>query len=552
MSERAKVYFGLDRPAVREWGGRLPVALLVPGEAAMALSALGWQAVWRLLDTDATLAVERVFCRAGQPPQTEDGGRPLADFPVIACSLAYEEEYLPALAALAAADIPLERSRRPDFPIVVGGGPLAFLNPAPILPALDLLYVGEAEAGLTAVLGKLRDMCLTGADKAACLAAVAELPGVYVPGLTPVPVRRVRAMAQGCPTVLAEPAHSCFVSGHAAFRDMFLIEVNRGCPYGCRFCAAGYIYRPPRQADLAGLKALVEDVGPRKVGLVGTALTDWPDLIPFLTWLRERGTKFSLSSVRADGLTPELMTILRAAGLRTLTLALEAPSERLRRAVNKQLAVEDLLRAVTLAGAHGVNHLKFYLIVGWPSETPDDYRELGPLLDAVSAAGGIGHGKKGIAHATFSVNPLVPKPFTPMQWAPMASEAAIEAAYARVREAVAKRKGFRVEVEPASMARVQGLLARGDARVFPLLVGATENGLRRALRAWDGDPAWYLDRDRPCDEPLPWDFLDIGVSKDYLWREWERYNQGLATAKCPPAGCATCRRCGIYEPPEEA
>ena len=145
------------------------------------------------------------------------------------------------------------------------------------------------------------------------------------------------------------------------------------------------------------------------------------------------------------------------------------------------------------------------------------------------------------------MNPLVPKPFTPMQWAPMASEAAIEAAYGRVREAVAKRKGFRVEVEPASMARVQGLLARGDERLFPLLVAATEKGLRRALRAWDGDPAAYLDRDRPRDEPLPWDFLDIGVSKDYLWREWERYRQGLATAKCPPAGCAACRRCGIYE-----
>lgn len=552
MSEREKVYFGLDRPAVREWGGRLPVALVVPGEAAMALSALGWQAVWRLLDRDPALAVERVFCRTGQAPQTEDDGRPLAAFPVVAFSLAYEEEYLPALAALAAADIPQRRDRRPDFPIVMGGGPLAFLNPSPILPALDLLFVGEAEAGLAAVLGRLREACLSGADKAACLAAVADLPGVFVPGLTAIPVRRARACDPHQPTLLADPAHSCFVSGHAAFRDMFLIEVNRGCPHGCRFCAAGYVYRPPRQASLDGLQALIEDVGPRKVGLVGTALTDWPDLIPFLTWLRGRGTKFSLSSVRADGLTPELMTILRAAGLRTLTLALEAPSERLRRAVNKQLAVDDLLRAVTLAGKHGVNHLKFYLIVGWPGETPEDYRELGPLLDAVTAAGGIGQGKKGIAHATFSVNPLVPKPFTPMQWAPMASEAAIETAYGRVREAVAKRKGFRVEVEPASMARVQGLLARGDERLFPLLLAATSGGLRRALRAWDGDPAAILDRERPRDEPLPWDFLDIGVSKDYLWREWERYNQGLATAKCPPAGCATCRRCGIYEPPEEA
>ncbi len=545
--KRARVYFGLDRPAPREFGGRLPVALAVPGDAGVALSALGWQAVWRILDDDPALAVERVFCRGDGPPRTEDSGRLLTDFPVVAFSLCYEEDYLPVVAALRDADIPLEARRRPDFPIIVGGGPLAFLNPAPILPAMDLLFVGEAEAGLADVFAVLRQRALEGADKAACLAAVARMPGVWVPGLTPTPVRRARAVGPAGVPLLSEPAHSCFVSGHAEFRDMFLVEVNRGCPHGCRFCAAGYVYRPPRQAGLEALKALIEDVAPRKVGLVGTALTDWPDLIPLLAWLRGRGTKFSLSSVRADGITPELLTILRAAGLRTLTLALEAPGERLRRAANKQLSVEALLRAVALAGKHGVNHLKFYLIVGWPGETAADFDELAPLLAQIAEAAHIGQGKRGVAHATLSVNPLVPKPATPMQWAPMASEAVIEAAYARIRQAAKGLKGFRVETETPSMARMQGLLARGDERLFPLIeAAAAKGGFRRALKDWDGDMAAILDRERPYEEVLPWDRIDTGVSREFLWREWERYLAGVPTAKCPPAGCEGCRRCGIY------
>lgn len=248
--------------------------------------------------------------------------------------------------------------------------------------------------------------------------------------------------------------------------------------------------------------------------------------------------------------SPELLTILRAAGLRTLTLALEAPSHRLRTAANKHLSVEALLRAVTLAGEHGVNHLKFYLIIGWPGETPEDYDELRPLLEQIATAASIGVGKRGVAHATLSVNPLVPKPFTPMQWAPMASEAAIEAGYARIKQAAKGLKGFRVETETASMARLQGLLARGDERLFPLIAAAvTAGSFRRALKTWDGDPAFYLDRQRPKDERLPWDIIDNGVSRDYLWQEWERYQAGIGTAKCPPAGCASCKRCGKFTRP---
>lgn len=537
------MYFDGEQPDLRERGGRLPVALAFPGPARSALSALGWQAVYRLCAQSPWLAMERFFLSPGEAvPRSEDSSDPLDAFPLAAFSLGYELDGIRLVEALRSAAIPLTANQRSGYPILLGGGPLAFLNPAPLSPALDAWFVGEAEAGLVPCLEQAAAMILAGAEKSTVLKAMTGYSGIYVPGMSALPVKR--AIAPGG-RILADFACSGFVSHEAEFKDTMLLEVNRGCPYGCRFCAAGYVYRPPRQARLQDLVAAVSQVRPRKVGLVGTALTDWPQLQEFLTWLGTEKIKFTLSSVRADGVSESLLAILRNAGLRTLTLALEGPSGRIRRMANKHLEEDVFLRAVELAAARGVNHLKVYLIMGWPGETDEDYKELERFLAEVCRAGRVGGGKKGIGHLTLGVNPLVPKPWTPLQWAPMAGEKYLEETFERLRSLAKPLRGVRVEGDKPFWARLQGLLARGDETVFDLVRLAGEHGWRQALKEWDGDPAWFLDRERGKDEAFPWECIDIGVSRESLWREWQRYQTCKQTPKCPETGCG---RCGACEP----
>ncbi|MDY7001460.1 MAG: radical SAM protein [Thermodesulfobacteriota bacterium] len=549
--DSGEVYFGRQKPEPSEWGGRLPVALVFPGSMKIGLSSLGWQAVYRLLRSCPELAVERFFLdRAPGPPFAFDTGRALSDFPVIAFSLNFEEEYKALVQTLDRADIPLRAKDRTGWPLVLAGGPLCFLNPEPIAPAIDLFWVGEAEAGLLDILAVCREHVVSGAQKNDFLDRVKNAPGVYAPGKSALSVRR--AVHADAGRTLQTPTYSCFVSPEAEFRDMLLLEMNRGCGHGCRFCAAGYIYRPPRLAELSRLRQIVERVKPAKVGLVGTALTDHPGLLPFLTWLHSQKIKFSLSSLRADGLSFELLSFLRKTGTRSVTLALEGASARLRRAMNKNLLERDFLSAIQHISALQFNHLKIYLIAGWPGEIDADYVELALFLKKIQAAISKGRGekKKGIGHVTFSVSCLVPKPWTPFQWAPMASEERLSQAISRIKDMLKPLPGFRLKAEKPFSARLQGLIARGDERVFDLiLLAAQKDSWKKALAAWEHDPASYLDQERGKHEPFAWECVDTGVSRDYLYQEWERYKSAKSSPACPamrsPRGCGPCDVCGV-------
>jgi radical SAM superfamily enzyme YgiQ (UPF0313 family) len=542
------LFWGSTPPRIRDWGGRLPVALVFPEKEKFALSTLGWQVVYRLLAGSADFAVERFYADDGNaPPVSADSGRELSEFPLICLSLNFEGDFVTTLSLLKRANLSLRSADRHDWPLVLAGGPIAFLNPFPIFPALDLLFVGEAEHGFFDLAERIKELWFAGTSRDEALADLSTRPGILAQGATTGRVVR-RVFVRHSDRCLPAPAASCFVSSRSEFRDMLLLEINRGCPYGCRFCAAGNIYRPPRQARREDLEAIVEQASPFKVGLVGTALTDWPDLFPFLKWLHGKKIKFSLGSLRADGATREFLTFLRKTGTRSLTFALEGASRRLRRAMNKNLDEDALLEAVTLASELQFNTLKLYLIVGWPGETEEDFDELDGFLDRVQEARTAGQGKrsKGVDLIQISASCLVPKPWTPLQWAPMDSEAGLKSKMKRLKTIIKSKRGMRFSGENPSQARMQGLLSKGDERLFELLCLVEETGSwKQALSRWEGDLSWYVDRTRDEDEIFPWDRLDIGVDKAYLWKEWQRFHQGVQTPPCPASGCARCGRCGL-------
>lgn len=547
QESRDILFWGSTSPRVRDWGGRLPVALVFPEKEKFALSTLGWQVVYRILAESADFAVERFYADDNtSPPVSADSGRELGAFPLICFSLNFEGDFVTVLSLLKRANIPLETAHRRDWPLVMAGGPIAFLNPFPLFPALDFVFVGEAEKGFALMAQCIKDHWFARSSRQQTLSSLASKPGILSHLQADRAVRRV--FVGESDRLLPAPAASCFVSSHSEFRDMLLLEINRGCPYGCRFCAAGNIYRPPRQSRLEDLKAIVRQTSPCKVGLVGTALTDWPDLFGFLQWLHERNIKFSLGSLRADGATRDFLTFLRKTGTRSLTFALEGASQRLRKAMNKNLDEDALLEAVALASELQFNTLKLYLIVGWPGETPEDFDQLDRFLDKIQKARKAGQGKKskGIGLIQVSASCLVPKPWTPLQWAPMDSQAGLKAKMKRLKAIIKSKQGMRFSGENPRQARIQGLLSRGDEDLFSLLVQVEEQGSwKDGLRAWGKDVGWHLDRTRDQDEVFPWDRLDIGVDKKYLWKEWQRFHQGVQTPPCPASGCQRCGRCGL-------
>jgi radical SAM superfamily enzyme YgiQ (UPF0313 family) len=327
---------------------------------------------------------------------------------------------------------------------------------------------------------------------------------------------------------------------NAEYGHMALLEVGKGCGRGCRFCLEGQVYRPVRHRSVAALSATIAELaaqGEKRIGLVGACVSDYPWIGELLKVVEDNGMELSISSLRADSLTDDLVASLARGGHRTLTMAPEAGTERLRRAIRKAITDEQLMDACDLVRARGIPNLKTYFMIGQPTETPQDVAAIpdlaGRMLERLRVLDPTG---KPFGKLTLSISSFVPKPWTPFQWAPFDGAESLSAKLETIKRGVRTFSNVRVLHENPREAALQALLARGDRRVgdFLELAARLEGDWRRALREWDGDPAFYTTRERPVGERLPWDHFDVGVKKAGLVREWERALAGEPA----PAGTA--------------
>jgi len=559
LKKKSQTLLAAEQGTIRkDWGGKISVALVYPNTYAVGMSNLGFQTIYRHLNAIPDVVCERVFVpdaedademrRSATPPFSLESRRPLTDFHLVGFSVTYEGDYINVLRLLAMAGIPLRAAaRRAHDPLVLMGGVCAFSNPEPIAPFMDFVAVGEGEELVVELIAAYREGYR---DREGLLTSLTTLDGIYVPGRYDAAYGADGTLAavaarDGAPEVVVKrrlrnvnafETVAAVKTPHAEYGHMALLEVGKGCGRGCRFCLEGQVYRPVRHRSVEALRETVARMaasGERRVGLVGACVSDYPWLGELLKIIEENGLELSISSLRADSLTEDLVTALARGGHRTLTMAPEAGTERLRWAVRKPISDAQLMSACDLVRSHGIPNLKTYFMIGQPTETIEDVEAIVDLarrmlerLRVLDASG------RPFGRLTLSISSFVPKPWTPFQWATFDGAESLQAKLEIIKRGVRRFSNVRVLHENPREAALQALLARGDRRVgdFLELAASYDGDWRRALREWEGDAAFYTTRHRSTSERMPWDHFDVGVKKAGLLREWERAQAESAVA----------------------
>jgi radical SAM family uncharacterized protein len=549
----------------KRWKGQIKVALAYPNTYHVGMSNLGFHTVYRLLNSLDNVLCERIFLPHEGKPGAKgiislESQKPLSAFDIVAFSISFENDYPNLLAILKQASLPLRsEDRNPLLPLVIAGGVACLLNPEPISSFIDCFLIGEAEPLLPSFIEKFDPK----ADRQSWLRHIARyLPGIYVPRfykakykttgvlstfypIDDVPEKIIRVIQND---TTASSACSAVLTPHTTFDQTYLMEVSRGCPHGCRFCAAGYIFRPPRFRPLIQLEKSLQKGASltQKVGLVGAAVSDHPQIGPLCNRATEENIRLSFSSLRADAITPELISALKNSGAKTATIAPDAGSDRMRRVINKGIAENDIFNASETLVANGIPNLKLYFMVGLPTETMDDIEAIIALCKRIKHHFlKSSRARKRIGEITVSVNSFVPKPATPFQWTAMDEVDLLKQKIKRIKQGLRRIPNIRINSDIPRWAYIQGLLSRGDRKVNDLLLLAHQNrgNWPKTLNASPVNTNFYVYREREVDELLPWDFIDHGIKKAFLIREYEKAKSRQTTAVCQPGCCTVCGVC---------
>jgi radical SAM superfamily enzyme YgiQ (UPF0313 family) len=523
----------------KNWGGKLPVALVWPNSYRVGMSSLALHILYRLFNDEPDVVCERVFFGLQQLPQRHEpilsleSQRLLNEFAAVAFTISYEMDYFNVVQMLRQAGLPLFATDRDErWPLLIAGGPAVYTNPEPLADIFDAFAIGEGEGIVPPLIDALWEV--NQAPRAAAYQRLAQVDGLYVPSLSyEQPVERVWVK-----DIETRPTVTQIYTPQTEFGDRTLIEIARGCGRGCRFCMAGYVYRPMREMHLdTVLAAARHGLKHRdRIGLVSAAVSDhsWIDQIAIE--LRKMGARLTASSMRVDPISEPLIKGLAESGNQTLTIAPEAGSVRMRQVINKPQADAQILHAVELAAKYNFPQLKMYFMVGQPTETEAD---VAAIADMALAA-------RRLFPRNMAINatPYVPKAHTAFQWAAMMPVETLETRIKYLQDRL-HPAGVTVRSDSPAWAVVEGVLARGDRRLGRVLARMPKVNLKewaRALEAEGLSQADYL-RERQLEERLPWEVVTTGVSKAFFTWDLRRAWRNNLTPACLPAGCLKCHAC---------
>ncbi len=591
--QKAPRYTGGEmNTTIKPWEeAKLRFAFCFPDTYEVGMSHLGMKILYGAINAQPDMLCERVFMpwvdmkalleEANLPLFSIENRRPLHAFDVVGFTLQYEMSYTNVLAMLKLGGIPLLREERAEeAPIIVAGGPCAF-NPEPLADFIDAFMVGDGEEQIIELNRVIMEGRREGASRETILKRLAGIRGVYVPALYDVAYNEdgtISSMKPNCPEAPEKVLKAIITDLDTAYypkeipvpyteivHDRIMLEIMRGCTRGCRFCQAGMLYRPVRERSLEHLVELAESLekttGYDEISLSSLSSGDYTCLAELIRELirrlNEKRVAISLPSLRLDSVLKDALTETQKERKTSLTFAPEAGTQRLRDVINKGVTEEDLMEKVRDAFEGGWSSVKLYFMMGLPTETYEDLDGIADLASKVVAqyfAVPKAQRAKGL-RVNCSASVFVPKPFTPFQWEPQDTQEVVKAKQQHVRDAFKQIKGATFSYHESDLSYLEACFARGDRRMGKVLLRAFEKGCildgwseqfnyeawREAFEETGVDPAFYAFRRREKDEILPWDHIDCGVTKEYLWREKEKADRAATTRDCRKG----CNGCGL-------